>query len=552
MKTRIRFIPILFVLGVLAVSGLQPVFALRIETGNDDLEVRWDNNLKYSAMFRVASKIDELTLEDAAGTNSPLSSDDGNRNFDPGLVSNRVSLLSEFDIGYKRMIGIRLSGAAWYDHVYNQSNDHDAPGRSNTLSVPYDEFLETTEKLHGRDAELLDYFAWISAPLGNTGMRGSMKAGQHALLWGEALFFSGNAIAGLQGPVDLIKGLSVPASQAKEIIRPVEQVSAQLSVTPTVALVGYYQLEWEGLRFPGAGSYFSTSDVGGGGELLRTDMVWPGSGYHHGQDIQARDDGQFGLGVKFRLKEVDLGVYGINYHAKAPVAYLSPGLGANPAIGKVGEIFFVYPEDIKAYGLSANYCFGNTVVAAEVGYRQDSPLTSNTQVVSPGDGADNNSDPRYAIGNGYTANLSFIMTLNRNFIANSGSLLGEIAWNYLDAIEKNENALDPYATKEAYAFRIKYSANYLNALQGLDLTPSISASYSPRGKSSLQLLGVPNEGGDITLGVDCTYLTVWSASLSYTHYYGSANTTTNAAGKFNYAQTMADRNFIAFQINRTF
>ncbi|HSV48038.1 MAG TPA: DUF1302 family protein [Ramlibacter sp.] len=49
--------------------------------------------------------------------------DDSNRNFKRGLVSNRLDLLSEFDAAYKGF-GVRVSAAAWRDSVHLRSNDH--------------------------------------------------------------------------------------------------------------------------------------------------------------------------------------------------------------------------------------------------------------------------------------------------------------------------------------------------------------------------------------------------------------------------------------------
>src|SRR5207249_3149644 len=67
-------------------------------------KIRWDNTIKYSAAWRVQERSATLS----AGSNS----DDGNRNFDRGLISNRLDLLSEFDLAYKD-VGTRISGAAW-------------------------------------------------------------------------------------------------------------------------------------------------------------------------------------------------------------------------------------------------------------------------------------------------------------------------------------------------------------------------------------------------------------------------------------------------------
>ena len=142
------------------VSATSPALAFQIDSGNPDLRMSWDNTVKYSAAWRVGdikSRVADNSIGVQANTN------DGDQNFDKGLISNRLDLLSEFDLRYKRKYGLRLSGAAWYDDVYNKSNDN--PGAFggalvNSRSVDYDEFTDDTEKLHGRKAELLDAFVY--------------------------------------------------------------------------------------------------------------------------------------------------------------------------------------------------------------------------------------------------------------------------------------------------------------------------------------------------------------------------------------------------------
>jgi len=99
-----------------------------------DWQVRWDNTVKYSAGIRVGSPSTALT--NGAGK---VNNDDGDRNFNTGLISNRVDLLSEFDI-QKDGIGLRLSGAAWYDTVYNRGNANTSPATSNNVNSPYNQF----------------------------------------------------------------------------------------------------------------------------------------------------------------------------------------------------------------------------------------------------------------------------------------------------------------------------------------------------------------------------------------------------------------------------
>lgn len=47
-------------------------------------------------------------------------------------------------------------------------------------------------------------------------------------------------------PVDVVKLLSVPNTQFKEAIRPVQMLSGQVQLTSDVTLGGYYQLRWQG------------------------------------------------------------------------------------------------------------------------------------------------------------------------------------------------------------------------------------------------------------------------------------------------------------------
>ena len=82
--------------------------AIEIDTGNPDLTVRWDNNVRLNLATRVESRDDKIG-------NSALS-DEGTYSFDKGdMVAKRFDLLSEFDVVYKKRFGARVSATAWYD-----------------------------------------------------------------------------------------------------------------------------------------------------------------------------------------------------------------------------------------------------------------------------------------------------------------------------------------------------------------------------------------------------------------------------------------------------
>jgi len=539
-------------LGVLlAMLGCsQASIAADIPTGVRDLNLRWDNTLKYSVAARLKDPSDELTADP--------NQDDGDRSFDKGLISNRVDLLSQLDLVYKRQYGVRVSGAAWYDDVYNQSNDHDSPATANNFSVPSDEFNDRTEELHGKDVELLDAFAFGSWRPG--GKRLTVRAGRHAILYGESLFFGNNGIAGTQAPTDVIKLLSVPNSQFQEIIRPVSQISSELQLNSNLSIGGFYQFEWEENRIPSAGSFFSAADVIEGGERFLLGPVDPttqvGPALFRAGDIDASDSGQFGLKLSWRPEAVDaeFGFYAVNYHDKSPQYYLTPGAAVNPPIGKFGEYQLVYPEDIQAYGVSFSTNVGDANVAGEFSTRRDVALVSDPQFTVPGSGADNDANPAYAVGNSVHAQLSTIYIATRNAVWDSATFLGEVAWNRATSVKENRSALAANASRDAWATRFVFEPSWFQVAPGLDLSVPLGVGYSGEGNSSAVWQFNPGgeKGGDVNLGIKALYDQRWKFGASYSHFFGSEGTALNAAGQFSFKQSLADRDFVSAYVQRTF
>ncbi|HWH80843.1 MAG TPA: DUF1302 family protein, partial [Burkholderiaceae bacterium] len=381
-------------------------YAFPIDVGNPDVRLRWDNTFKYSNAFRLNERSDKVTAD--------ARTDDGDRNFGKGLVSNRIDWLSELDVTYGQF-GARLSGAAWYDDVYNKKNDNNSPATSNNISVPHDEFTAGTRDRMGRKGELLDAFVFAKGSLGD--MSGTVRLGRHALVFGEGLFFGGNGIGNAQGPIDLVKLLNVPSSQFKEVLRPVEQVSGQLQVTPKLSLAAYYQLKWEKSIIPPAGSYLSTSDIAGEGAESAGPFV-------RQSDIKARNSGQGGLQLRYRFTDVEVGLFAARYHDKTPNFYLT----LDPATFAPSGLVNAYAEGIKTYGASFSTVAGGVNIAGEMSVRHNVPLVSDPQVVVAG-AADNAGRAAYAVGKTAHAQLSAVYLLETTRLWQGGVLLAEVAWN---------------------------------------------------------------------------------------------------------------------------
>ncbi len=537
-----------------AALAFSAVHAYDFETGESDLKLRWDNTFKYSTAYRMRAQSSQL-VNDAGnpipGLPGPVPQlDDGDRNFNKGIISDRFDLLSELDVGYKNFGG-RVSGAAWYDSVYNTGNDNTSQATVNSASVPAGQFTRATKVLMGRDAEVLDAFVYMKGDT-DSATPYTVRAGRHTLLYGESLFFGSNGIAGGQSPIDLIKLLQVPGSQFKEIIRPVDQISTQIQLRDNVSVGAYYQLHWEENRIPASGSYLSDADfVGAGAETLL--------GMHRVADFSGKNTGAGGLQVRFTPYggDTDFGLYAIRYNDRGPQIMLSPGFAPFNASNTYR---LVYADGVQAYGASASTALFDANVAAEISMRTNAPLVSDPQIDIPlaGNGSSN---PLYAVGRTGHAQISSIYLMHKGLFWDGATWLQELAWNRTLSVQKNPLALDPNTTRDAMAYRTIFEPAFFQVFPAVDMTMPIGIGWNPYGLSSavFKFNGGVEHGGDFSIGLTANYKNDIKATLNYVHFLG-----TNGAFLTPYAnpartlfaltgaQSLADRDFISFSIQSTF
>ncbi|MBK6280552.1 MAG: DUF1302 family protein [Gammaproteobacteria bacterium] len=402
-------------------------WAMQFDTGDSDFEVRWDNTAKYNLMLRVEDQDSDIT-----NSSSPSLFDDATLAFDTGVVSNRLDLLSEFELVWKKNFGFRVSGAGWYDHAYSGDSDH--PGvnpdyRINghytdtwgSLTVRPGQFNDYAEDYAYKGGELLDAFVFANFEVGKS--EASVRAGRHTLYWGQSLFASGatNGIAGAMAPIDQSKGLGVPGSEAKELFLPTNKLSASFQVNSNLSLVGYYSLEWEPTRYAAPGSYFALSEISMDQAEFATLIageVDPVTGALLSQraglvqnSSEEPEDGEWGLGMQYVFEDgLELGLYFLNYHDKAPhgivgainypqfvsssIYKASPGFlpliplfwpadqrdeyrefdtftgGGFPAQG-VGRFKWTYREDNELLGMSLGKEMAGISFGMDLAYRRD-------------------------------------------------------------------------------------------------------------------------------------------------------------------------------------
>ncbi|AYC31286.1 DUF1302 family protein [Pseudomonas cavernae] len=545
---------------VLVVGALSPAqsWATFSWESEDGLKVDWTNSLRYSAVFRVKDRESELLR------NPNL--DDGDQNFSSGLVSNRGELLSELDIVHANGFGARASAMGWYDTVYNRDNDN--PGVAggafpNQLSSDFDEFTDSTRDQHGRDVELRDAFVFGRLQLGDTELTG--RLGQHSLVWGESLFFANNAVAGAQSPFDVTRLLDDPTAEAKEFVLPVPQVSAQWQLTDGLSLGAYYQFRYVHNRIPASGSYFSVSDiVGDGAERLVLDPV-TGLSALRGSDQDAKDEGQFGVQLRWQVGEFDLGFYALRFHDKdfQQVTELGQPFGPFGPVLPTGY-YLAYQEDTQLYGFSASRSFGDLNLAMETSIRKDQSLATTHAVDASALGAaapDNRDHPAYAVGDTAHVNLSTIWSVPRTALWNEANLVAELAWTRLLKCKQNCDdtpagvaALDPNITRDSWSMRAVFEPMYRQALVGWDISVPMGVGFTPDGsRNPLGPAAVPPEnGGDFTIGVSGLYMSTWDLNLAYTHFFGPAGTFVDETNSYSYQQARHDRDFVAFTVRRSF
>ncbi len=492
---------------------------------SNGVEIRWDNTLRYSIGFRLGSPDPSLLADRNA--------DDGDRNFRSGLMTNRVDLLSEFDIS-KGSLGFDVSAAGWFDQVYNRRNDNDSPYTANTVSVPNNEFTHATRNLEGRDAEILNAFVHDTVDI--AGMPLSFRIGRHTLLWGESLFFAGNGIAAGQAPVDDIKALSVPTAEAKEVFMPVAQVSASLQPFPGVAIDAYYQFEWRKDRLPGAGSYFSNNDfLDSGGESLILD---PSDRLLRTKDqTPPLATGDFGIAFHYNSDELELGLYALRFNSREPQLKFLP-YSAVPGAANTYDL--VYAHDIEIYGASFSGYLGDANIAGEISGRRNMPLASAAVNVGANVDVGGYWHPVGAVGDTLHAQVSTVTTLPRSRFWDGADLSAEIAANRRLDITADAAALNPSRTRSAASFRGVIAPQYFEILPNLDLSFPIGLGYGLIGRSSVD--DTQNaHAGDVEFGVSATYHAVWEGTLMLTHYLGRSS-----------IQPLADRDFVILSVQRTF
>jgi hypothetical protein len=160
----------------------------------------------------------------------------------------------------------------------------------------------------------------------------------------------------------------------------------------------YYQYDWEETQIDPVGSYFSTTDLAGGGaekvmlgfgsapDTIPVGARIPGnpigSVVPRGATRDADESNQYGAAFRWfvpALGGTDFGFYYMKYNSRLPVIMAHTGTAAgllvNGNYAGSAYYFLEYPEDISLYGISFNSQLGGGVaLQGEISHRLDVPL----------------------------------------------------------------------------------------------------------------------------------------------------------------------------------
>ncbi len=553
----------------------------------DEFQGSLDTTVSYGLSWRVEDRDKDLIGIANGGRAYSVNGDDGNLNYDKGLISEVFKITSELELSY-RNFGAFFRGTAFYD-IENQDRS-----RCRT------DLTSQAKDLVGSDVDLLDAYVWTRFGFGVIPV--DVRLGEQVVNWGESTFIQ-NGINAIN-PVN-VNALRLPGSELREALVPEGMIWTAIGITDNITIEALYLYDWEETIIDPPGTYWSTNDFAGrGGDKVLLgwgdDPDWeslPGiytpNAVPRMADRQADNQGQFGVACRLytpEMNDTEFGFYFLRYHSRLPVISAVTGIPTSDleTYLKTARYYLEYPEYINLYGVSFNTVLGRSGVAlqGEVSYREGVPLqVDDIELLYAALGPYNvgaaflNQVGNYAgqyLTNvpGYirrdvsqlqaTATKLFGPILGTDQIV----LLGELGVTHVLGMPKKSrlrldgpgtyvsgnSILGPlthtgkdiespshFADATSWGYRVVSRFDFNNVFRSINLMPRVSWQHDFKGNS-------PGPGGNFvqgrkaaSLGLTATYLEAWAVDVSYTNYFG--------AGRHN---LINDRDFIQCNVKYSF
>lgn len=252
--------------GVLPLLVAAQAQAVEFSFADNEITGSIDTTVSYGQLWRVQGQ---------DKTNNDINTNDGNRNFDTGLVSEVFKITTDLEASYQNY-GVFVRGTAFYDtQIMDKRNDYydaNTPAQP-SQSYPRDNsFTRETRHKAGRDAQILDAYVYGNWDVADMPVSG--RFGKQVFNWGEGLFYRGGV--NTTNPVDAAK-FRLPGSEVKEVLVPVEALSFNIGLTDNLSMETFYQFNWKETAIDPVGTYFSETDLFAEGVTPHTTkaVLWP-------------------------------------------------------------------------------------------------------------------------------------------------------------------------------------------------------------------------------------------------------------------------------------
>ncbi|MCK4507885.1 MAG: DUF1302 family protein, partial [Desulfuromonadales bacterium] len=311
----------------------------------DKWKVQLDSTVSYGMMWRLDDADSGIIGIGNGGKKNSVNYDDGNLNYDKGLVSSLAKINSELDIATENF-GLFVRGKAFYDTV-NMDKDRE---RTDLTSDAEDKV--------GKNIDLLDAYVWASTDLGEVPVQ--VRVGEQVVSWGESTFIQGgiNSI----NPID-VAAIRGPGAELKEALLPEGIVWGSAGLTENLSVEGLYLYDWGETELEPLGTYFSFIDFASPGafKLVLGSGQVPDNGnapvadtflaVPRGKTYKGSDDGQFGVAIRYyspELNDTEFGLFYLKYNNRLPNLSVRTGtvtgaINAGAAAAAVYGAFGVAP-----------------------------------------------------------------------------------------------------------------------------------------------------------------------------------------------------------------
>lgn len=551
----------------------------------------------YGFLARVEERDPDLVGVGNGGNAASVNFDDGNLNYDPGIVANQLRGTAELALRWKNF-GAFVRASGFYDFETELGG-----GRRTELSN--DGHWAVGAGVNLQDAYLTANFRVADVPM-------QLRVGNQVVNWGESSFlrFGLDVI----NPLDLV-AVAQPTTTRRDIFVRQGMIWGVANPTENIAVEAFYQYDWEPVALPPVGWFFSADDLFGVDTNVGLDgfgafsdqgtdldaafdpmnqplgfdsefmRIYPGS--HHEPNAQ----GQFGFAVQAFVPALNASKFALhfmNYHSRLPlmngltadslsvastsdaavdarranfgVTRESAELLAVSDLANATHYDFVYPEDIKMLGLgfSTATVSTGTLIAAELSHHFNWPLqVPKEEVLAASLSPVEFTSPLADIFQGtslgaFGANqlvTGWYDTGKTQLSVNVAQLLGprlgaaqsllafDVGWVHISDLPSS-SPLDA----DSWGYRLSGTLTYEGVLGALTVRPALRFTHDVDGVT-------PGPGGAFiedrkTVGafVEVQYTQRWTASLGYVADFGGVRPTGAAVN------LLEDRDFMRFNV----